>query len=44
MPGSVLGSLWLASLLHPEEYLPEQYEEATVEFYETFYGFSPEME
>lgn len=44
VPGSVLGSLWLASLLHPEEYSPEQYEEATVEFYETFYGFSPEME
>lgn len=44
VPGSVLGSLWLASVLHPEEYPTEQYEQAVVEFYENFYGFTPEME
>lgn len=43
VPGSVLGSLWLASVLHPEEYSAEQYEQAVTEFYETFYGFTPEM-
>lgn len=43
VPGSVLGSLWLASVLHPEEYSAEQYEQTVTEFYETFYGFTPEM-
>lgn len=43
VPGSVLGSLWLASVLHPEEYSAEQYEQAVTEFYETFYDFTPEM-
>ena len=43
VPGSVLGSLWMASVLHPEEYPAEQWEQAVTEFYETFYGFTPEM-
>lgn len=41
VPGSVLGNLWLASILHPEEYSSDKYEEAVTEFYETFYGFTP---
>ena len=43
IPGSVLGNLWLASVLHGEEYAADNYEQAVVEFYETFYGFTPEM-
>lgn len=43
VPGCVLGSLWMASVLHPEEYPAEQWEQAVTEFYETFYGFTPEM-
>ena len=41
VPGSILGNLWLASVLHPEAYTAEMYEEAVVEYYETFYGFTP---
>ena len=43
VPASVLGSLWLASELHPEEYSAEQYEQTVTEFYETFYDFTPEI-
>lgn len=42
VPGSVLGSLWLASVLHPESYGPDQYQQAVADFYEEFYGFVPE--
>ena len=41
VPGSVLGNLWLASILHPEAYSVTAYEESVTEFYETFYGFTP---
>ena len=41
VPGSVLGNLWLASILHPEAYSATAYEESVTEFYETFYGFTP---
>ena len=41
VPGSVLGSLWLASVLHPQEYTVEMYENAVEQFYSTFYGFTP---
>ena len=43
VPGSVLGNLWLASILHPEAYSLVAYEESVTEFYETFYGFTPEL-
>ena len=43
VPASVLGSLWLASVLHEEAYPMEQYEAAVKEFYETFYNFTPEL-
>lgn len=42
VPGAVLGSLWLASVLHPEQVPAEVWQEAVTEFYETFYGFTPE--
>lgn len=34
---SVLGSLWLASVLHEEAYTPETFAKDTAEFYKTFY-------
>ena len=43
LPGSVLGNLWLASVLHPEEYTEKQYKDAVIEFYETYYDFTPEI-
>ena len=43
VPGSVLGSLWLASVLHGDVYPAAEYEAAVTEFYETFYGFTPEL-
>ncbi len=43
VPGSLLGSLYLASYLHPEAVSAEDYEAAAVYFYETFYGFTPEI-
>lgn len=44
VPASVLGSLWMASVLHGEAYTAEQYEAAVTEFYETFYDFTPELD
>lgn len=41
VPGSLLGNLWLASVLHPDVYTEVEYERAVVEFYETFYQFTP---
>lgn len=43
VPGSVMGSLYLASALHPESFSPQQYQQAVTEFYEEYYGFAPEM-
>lgn len=43
VPGSVLGSLWLASALHPEKYSDEEWKRAATDFYETFYGFTPDL-
>ncbi len=41
VPGSILGNIWLASVLHPEVYTTAMFEEAVVEYYEIFYGFAP---
>lgn len=43
VPGSVMGSLWLASVLHPGQYSTDAYEQAAAEFYGQFYDFEPEM-
>jgi len=43
VPASFLGSLYLASVLHPDQYSAEDYQAAVAEFYETFYGFTPEV-
>ena len=44
VPGSFLGSLWLAGILHPQEYPASSWEQVVTEFYETFYRFTPDRE
>lgn len=44
VPGSFVGSLWLASILHPDEYPDSQWKETATAFYETFYRFTPDLE
>lgn len=43
VPSSILGSMWLASVIHPDEYSTEAWGQAVVEYYETFYGFTPDL-
>lgn len=43
VPASFLGSLYLATKLHPEKYSEASYQASVKEFYETFYGFTPEF-
>ncbi|MCQ2528720.1 MAG: ABC transporter substrate-binding protein [Saccharofermentans sp.] len=40
VPGTILGSLWLANVLYPDKITDEQCYDLIEEFYETFYGFS----
>lgn len=40
VPAGILGAVWLASVLHPEEVTPEYLAETTSVFYEEFYGFT----
>lgn len=40
VPSSFLGSLYLASVLHPDLVSKEEYENVVEEYYEIFYGFS----
>lgn len=40
-PNSVLATLWLASILHPDEYYSGSYVSTATKYYETFYGFTP---
>ena len=42
IPASFLGSVYLASVLHPEQVTEEYYHAAADEFYGSFYGFTPE--
>ena len=41
VPGSYLGSIFLASVLHPEKVSQDYYTSCVSSFYETFYGFTP---
>lgn len=43
VPGCILGTLWTASTLHPELYAPETFQAEVTDFYETFYGFTPDL-
>lgn len=40
VPSGILGSVWLASVLHPKECPAEEAQAVINEFYETFYGFT----
>lgn len=42
VPASLLGTLYVAQVLHPDLYTIEEYEETFEEFYETFYQFTIE--
>lgn len=42
-PASFLGSVYLASVLHPEQVTEEYYHAAADEFYGSFYGFTPNL-
>ena len=44
VPSSILGSMWLASVIHPDQYPADGWKQAAAEYYETFYGFTPDME
>ena len=41
-PSGILGTLWMLKTLHPEIYSAEQFAADVTEFYETFYGFTPD--
>lgn len=41
-PSGILGTLWMLKTLHPEVYSAEQFAADVTEFYETFYGFTPD--
>lgn len=43
VPASFLGSLYLASVLHPDRFSEQAYAEAVRTFYLEFYGFEPEL-
>ena len=40
VPGSILGAIWLANILHPEQVSDEESIACMNEFYETFYHFT----
>ena len=42
VPASLLGTLYVAQVVHPDIYTAEQFEETFGEFYETFYQFTLE--
>lgn len=39
VPGAILGSVWLACVLHPDAFSAEECHDLINEYYETFYGF-----
>ena len=40
VPSGILGAVWLASVLHPEQITQDACEALIDEYYETFYGFT----
>ena len=41
VPGSFLGSVYLGSVLHPEQVSEQFYHDCADTFYTTYYGFTP---
>ncbi len=44
VPSSILGSMWLASVIHADTYPADAWKQAAKNYYETFYGFTPDLE
>lgn len=44
VPSSILGKMWLASVLHPEEYPYDRFVDEVYGFYKEFYGFEIDKE
>ncbi len=44
IPGSIIGSLWTASILHSDRYSAADFQKDAVEFYQSFYSFEPTAE
>lgn len=44
LPGSILGALWIASVLHPDQITQEYTNETISSFYTQFYGFPCDAE
>lgn len=42
VPSGVLGTAWLAHTLHPDAYKADSLKQDVTDFYETFYGFTPD--
>lgn len=42
VPSGILGTLWMLKTVHPDLYTGEQFVADAQEFYETFYGFTPD--
>ncbi|MBR4961377.1 MAG: ABC transporter substrate-binding protein [Clostridia bacterium] len=42
IPSGILGAMWMASVLHPDLYTSAAFCKDAVEFYEEFYGFTPD--
>ena len=40
VPSGILGSVWLAGVLHPDLFSQAECDQIIEEYYETFYGFS----
>lgn len=41
VPGSFLGSIYIASVLHPDKVTSDYFESCVENFYQNFYGFTP---
>ena len=44
VPGSFLGTLYIANILHPEQYEESSFEDTFKEFYEKYYHFTIELD
>lgn len=44
VPSGILGTLWMLKTLHPELYSTDQFVKDAQDFYQTFYGFTPDAE
>lgn len=44
VPSGILGTLWMLKTLHPDLYSADQFVKDAQDFYQTFYGFTPDAE